>query len=311
MAAASALLQTLEAGDELVASSNIYGGSWRLFHGPVQRAGVVVRWVDLGDLSALKAAITERTKLVWAETPSNPLLHLIDLKAVSRALPKGRVKLVVDNTFLTPLGQSPLECGADYVLHSTTKYLNGHSDGIGGCVVSKSEADDLELGEIQKTVGAILSPSESYSVIRGIKTLALRMERHDSNALRVATYLSKHSAVLEVFYPGLPSHPDYKLARRQMRLSGGVVSFRLAGLAQVKRFFSRLRWFTLAESLGGVESLANHPATMTHASMSVAERRERGITPGLVRLSVGVEAIEDLLEDLESALKARYSPSRS
>ena len=303
MAAASAILHLLQSGDHVVASADIYGGTWRLFEGPAKRLGLRLSWTDLSDPRSLRSALTPGTRLVWLETPSNPTLRLTDIRAVARALKGHRARLVVDNTFMSPLGQQPLAAGADLVLHSTTKYLNGHSDGVGGCVVVARKRDVDALAQIQKTVGAILSPTDSYLVLRGIRTLALRVERHQQNALAVARWLDRHPAVRRVHYPGLPRHPQRALARRQMNGFGGVVSFELASLAQAKRFFSRLRLFVLAESLGGVESLANHPATMTHASMTPARRHSVGVVDGLCRLSVGIEALDDLLADLENALK--------
>jgi cystathionine beta-lyase/cystathionine gamma-synthase len=310
MAAASAILHLLSKGDHVVASSDVYGGTWRLFEGPFKRLGLRFSWVDMRDLDAVRAALLPETRLVWVETPSNPTLRLTDIRAVARLVRRRKARLVVDNTFMTPLGQQPLALGADLVLHSTTKYLNGHSDGVGGCVVAADPADVAALAAIQKTVGAILSPTDSYLVLRGIKTLALRLERHQQNALEVARRLVKHRAVEAVHYPGLASHPQRALARRQMRGSGGVVSFELAGRAQARRFFAGLRLFTLAESLGGVESMANHPASMTHAAMTAAQRRGVGVTAGLCRLSVGIEDAADLIADLAQALD-RLSPNHA
>ena len=302
MAAASAVLSLLHSGDRIAASRDIYGGSWRLLEGPAKRQGIVVDWVDMTDIDAVKRAMDHEPHQVWLETPSNPTLRLIDLRKVSRIARKAGALTVVDNTFMTPAGQQPLADGADLVLHSTTKYLNGHSDGVGGCVVSRDSELDLALAEIQKTVGAILGPTDAYLVIRGIKTLALRMERHAENALAIAKLLQRHPKVQQVNYPGLPQHPQHALAKRRLRHFGGVVSFDLGRRAAAKRFFSKLRLFTLAESLGGVESLANHPATMTHAALSEKERQSLGVTPGLVRLSVGIEAIDDLKAELRQAL---------
>ncbi len=303
MAAAAAVLHLLCAGDHVVASADIYGGTWRLFEGPLKRFGLRFSWVDLGDAKALRAALLPETRLVWVETPSNPTLRLTDIRAIAKRLAAHGARLVVDNTFMSPLGQQPLAAGADLVLHSTTKYLNGHSDGVGGCVVAARREDADALEEIQKTVGAILSPTDSYLVLRGIKTLALRMERHQHNALEIARWLERHPSVVRVHHPGLASHPQRALARRQMRGFGGVVSFELSSKAQASRFFSRLRLFVLAESLGGVESLANHPATMTHAAMTAEQRKDIGVTDGLCRLSAGIEAVADLIADLDHALK--------
>ncbi len=310
MAATSAILHLLRAGDHIVASSDVYGGTWRLFEGPLKRFGLRFSWVDLCDAGALRAALVPETRLVWAETPSNPTLRLTDIRALAKRLTRRDVRLVVDNTFMSPLGQQPLADGADLVLHSTTKYLNGHSDGVGGCVVAARREDVDALAEIQKTVGAILSPTDSYLVLRGIKTLALRMERHQHNALEIARWLERHPSVVAVHYPGLASHPQHKLARRQMSGFGGIVSFEMGLKAQARRFFSRLRLFTLAESLGGVESLANHPATMTHAAMTPAQRKKVGVTDGLCRLSVGIESVDDLIADLDHALTGSRPATR-
>jgi cystathionine beta-lyase/cystathionine gamma-synthase len=311
MAAASAILHLLQHGDHVVASADVYGGTWRLFEGPWKRLGLRFTWVDTRDIAALKAALQPDTRMVWIETPSNPTLRLTDIRAVARLVARRRIRLVVDNTFMTPLGQQPLSAGADLVWHSTTKYLNGHSDGVGGCVVAADTADVEALREIQKTVGAILSPTDSYLVLRGIKTLALRVERHHANALAVARWLEKKRVVRRVRYPGLASHPQRALARRQMRGFGGVVSFELAGRGEARRFFSRLGLFTLAESLGGVESLANHPASMTHTAMTPAQRKNIGVTDGLCRLSVGIEALDDLIADLDQALRGSRRSKRS
>ena len=302
MAAATAIMHLLRSGDHIIASADVYGGTWRLFEGPLKRFGLRFSWVDLSDTDALGEALVPATRLVWVETPSNPTLRLTDIRAVARRLKRRDVRLVVDNTFMSPLGQRPLAAGADLVLHSTTKYLNGHSDGVGGCVVAARSEDVVALAAIQKTVGAILSPTDSYLVLRGIKTLALRMERHQRNALEIARWLARHPAVVRVHYPGLASHPQRALALRQMPGFGGVVSFELSGKAQARRFFSRLRLFVLAESLGGVESLASHPATMTHADMTAAQRKNAGVTNGLCRLSVGIEGVSDLIADLDYAL---------
>lgn len=302
MAAAAAILHLLREGDHVLACADIYGGTWRLFEGPWKRLGLRFSWVDMRDVDAVRAALLPETRLVWVETPSNPTLRLTDIRAIARLVARRDARVVVDNTFMTPLGQTPLAAGADLVLHSTTKYLNGHSDGVGGCVVAADAADVEALAAIQKTVGAILSPTDSYLVLRGIKTLALRLERHQSNALEIARWLEKKRAVLALHYPGLAGHPQRALARRQMRGFGGVVSFDLGSRARARRFFSRLRLISLAESLGGVESLANHPASMTHAAMTAAQRKAVGVTDGLCRLSVGIEAAADLIADLDQAL---------
>ena len=284
---------------------DLYGGSYRLFERVRRRsAGLDFSFVDLTDPAAFEAAITPKTRLVWVETPTNPLLKIVDLKAISAIARKRGVRMVVDNTFASPILQRPLEHGADIVMHSATKYLNGHSDMVGGMVVV---GDDGELAEqlafLQNSVGAVQGPFDSFLALRGAKTLHLRMQAHCDNARVLAEYLETHPAIEKVIYPGLASHPHHELARRQMDGFGGMLSICLkGGFEAAKRFCERTELFTLAESLGGVESLVNHPAVMTHASIPPARRAQLGVTDNLVRLSVGVESLQDLRADLDAAL---------
>ena len=302
MAAISAVTDLLAAGDHVIASERVYGGTYRLFEGQLRRQGLEFDWVDTSERKAIVAAIRPNSRMLFVETPTNPTLELTDLAMAARVARRHELRLVVDNTFMTPYFQRPIAHGADLVVHSTTKFLNGHSDSVGGCVISRNAEDAERIAWLQNSVGAILSPVDSFLVLRGVKTLALRMERHQQNADKIARWLVKQPAVRGVNYPGLPAHPQHRLARRQMGGFGGVLSFDLGTLARAKRFFSRLRLAAPAESLGGVETLASHPATMTHASLSPAGRRRLGIGDGLVRLSVGVEHVDDLIEDLGGAL---------
>jgi cystathionine gamma-lyase/homocysteine desulfhydrase len=302
MAAIAAVLGLLESGDHVVSTARVYGGTHRLFQQQLTRHGLEFGWVETSDPAATAAAVRRETRMLYVETPTNPTLELTDLRRAARIARRHGLLLVVDNTFMTPCLQRPLELGADLVVHSTTKFLNGHSDSVGGSVVAASADLGDRIRWIQNTVGAILSPLDSFLVLRGVKTLALRMERHESNAGEVAGYLAQHPAVERVHYPGLADHPQHRLARRQMDGYGAVVSFDLGRKSRARRFLSRLRTIALAESLGGVESLASYPASMTHGSMTPAARRKLGVTDGLVRLSVGIERVEDLLEDLERAL---------
>ncbi|MBQ5948822.1 PLP-dependent aspartate aminotransferase family protein [Massilia sp. ST3] len=307
LAAIAAVLELLPAGSHIVAGDDMYGGTYRLFE-RVRRdsAGHTFTYVDLADPDALAAALRPETKLVWVETPTNPMLKLADLRAIA-ALCKARgILSVCDNTFASPIVQRPLECGIDIVVHSTTKYMNGHSDVIGGVAIVGTDAGLAErLGFIQNAVGAIQGPFDSFLVLRGIKTLALRVERSSANALALAEWLEREPKVRKVHYPGLESHPQHALARRQMNGFGGIVSIDLdTDLAGARRFLERCEVFTLAESLGGVESLIEHPALMTHASIPAERRAELGIGDGLIRLSVGIEHLEDQREDLRRALAA-------
>jgi cystathionine beta-lyase/cystathionine gamma-synthase len=304
MSAIAAVLDLLDAGDHVVASRGAYGGTYRLFEGPLRRQGLTFDWIDTSRLEAIEAAVRSESRMLYVETPTNPTLALTDIAAVATIARRHSLRLVVDNTFMSPCLQRPIDLGADFVVHSTTKYLNGHSDSVGGCVISGRAEDAQRIAELQKTVGAILSPLDSFLVLRGIKTLALRMERHEHNAARIAPWLVARPEVRHVFYPGLESHPQHELARRQMRGFGGVISFELGSYAAAKAFVDRLELCALAESLGGVETLVSHPATMTHGSYAVEERERLGVTDGLLRISVGIEACDDILADLEQAMAA-------
>jgi cystathionine beta-lyase/cystathionine gamma-synthase len=304
MAAESAVMSLLEAGDHVVVTENTYGGTFRLFDKVLRKYALSFSYVDTGDIDAVEQAIGPRTRMLFVETPTNPVLTLTDLARVSSAARERGVRVVVDNTFASPYNQRPIDLGADIVVHSTTKYLNGHSDSVGGVVVATRD-DDIEwLRFVQNAVGAILSPFDSWLVLRGTKTLALRMERHNTNGQAVAEFLAGHPRVKAVRYPGLPSHPQHELARSQMRGFTGMVTFDLDSLDAVHRFLAPLRLFALAESLGGVESLISHPAVMTHASVPADTRVKLGIGDATLRLSVGVEDIADLVEDLERGLAA-------
>jgi cystathionine gamma-lyase len=305
LAAIATVLDLLPTGSHVVAMDDLYGGTFRLFE-RVRRhsAGLDFSFVDLSQPGNLADAIRDDTRLVWLETPSNPMLKLVDLEAVVRAVRHRGILCAADNTFATPCLQRPLELGFDLVMHSATKYLNGHSDMVGGIVVVGDNAEAGErLGFLQNAVGAIAGPFDSFLALRGLKTLALRMERHCSNAMEIARRLERHRAVEKVYYPGLPSHPQHELARRQMSDFGGMVTVVLkGGLAAARKTLERVEIFALAESLGGVESLIEHPAIMTHASVPPEARAQLGIVDGLIRLSVGVEDVEDLIADLDAAL---------
>ncbi|HZQ74197.1 MAG TPA: cystathionine gamma-synthase [Burkholderiales bacterium] len=306
MAAIGTVLELLDAGSHIVAMHDLYGGSYRILEKVRKRsAGISTSFVDLSVAANLEDSITPRTKMLWVESPTNPLLKLVDLEAVAAIAKKRGLLCVCDNTFASPYVQRPLEMGFDIVVHSTTKYLNGHSDVIGGAAVVSRQDLEEKLAFLQNAVGAVPSPFDAFLTLRGIKTLALRMERHCGNAMHVAAFLEKHAKVERVFYPGLASHPQHLLAARQMnaRYGGMVTAVLKGGLGAARRFLERCRIFTLAESLGGVESLAEHPAIMTHASVPEGARAELGIADGLVRLSVGIENIGDLLDDLEQALQ--------
>jgi cystathionine gamma-lyase len=308
MAATSTVLEMLDSGSHIIAMHDLYGGSYRVLENVRKRsAGHDVSFVDLTRLSELEAAIRPNTRMVWVETPTNPLLKLVDLSAVAGVARRRGLLSVCDNTFATPFIQRPLEHGFDIVVHSTTKYLNGHSDAVGGAAVVRADAALQErLAYLQNALGSISGPFDSFLTLRGIKTLALRMERHCANALAIAEFLAGHARVAKVFYPGSPSHPQHALARRQMAGGfGGIVTAELRGtLADARRVLERCELFSLAESLGGVESLIEHPGLMTHASLPAAMRASLGISDGLIRLSVGVEDVDDLITDLKQALQS-------
>jgi len=307
LAAIATLIDVFDAGDHIVASEDLYGGSFRLFDKVRKRsAGLQVTYVDLADLAAVEAAITPRTRMVWVETPTNPLLRLADLEAIAGLCRRRGIIAAADNTFASPYVQRPLEFGFDVVMHSTTKYLGGHSDVVGGALVVGENAELREqLTFLQNAVGAISGPFDSFLTLRGVKTLALRMERHCENGLAVARFLEGRAEVARVIYPGLDSHPQHELAKKQMMGFGGMITAILdRDLDGARRFLERTQLFTLAESLGGVESLIEHPAIMTHASIPAETRARIGISDGLVRLSVGLEDAGDLIADLEQALAA-------
>jgi cystathionine beta-lyase/cystathionine gamma-synthase len=303
LAAANALVQTLSAGDHIVASQDLYGGCWRLFTRIYRRLGIRFTFVDATDLSAVEGAIEPATKLLWLETPSNPLLKITDIAACSTIAHERGVRVVVDNTFATPVHQRPLQLGADIVLHSTTKYIGGHCDVLGGALITNDEASRQEIKFVQNATGGVPGPQDCFLLLRGIRTLPLRFERHCAGAATIAQRLDRHGRIRRVIYPGLVSHPQRALAVRQARGFGAVLSIEVdGGIERIGEVVRRLSLWTLAESLGGVKSLLCHPATMTHASVEPEERRRIGIGDGLIRLSVGLEDPEDLLEDLERAL---------
>ena len=302
MAAIGAIASLLKAGDHVIVSDNVYGGTIRLFDQVLSRYHLSFAYVDTGDLEAVERAFTPSTRLLFVETPSNPLMRLTDLTAAAELAHRHGARLAVDNTFASPCIQRPLAHGADLVAHSTTKYLNGHSDGVGGIVVGVRDADIEWLKFVQNAAGAILGPFDSWLVLRGTKTLPLRMIRHSENGLALAEFLASHDRVKHVYYPGLPSHPQHALAKRQMLGFGGMLAFELGSLDRARRLLNGVRLMALAESLGGVETLVSHPATMTHASVPPERRAALGIADGLVRISAGIEDVEDLKEDLAQAL---------
>jgi cystathionine beta-lyase/cystathionine gamma-synthase len=302
MAATTAITQLLlKQGDHAICSDNVYGGTFRLFDKIVRHYGVEFTYVNTSNLSDVTPAIRPNTRMVFIETPTNPIMSITDIRGVSAIAHQSGCRVVVDNTFMTPYFQLPLELGADIVIHSTTKYLNGHSDSVGGVVVLKRQDDAERLQFIQNAAGAILSPFDSWLVMRGIKTLPIRMEAHNSNGMAVANFLANKKEVKKIYYPGLQKHPGHELAKNQMSGFGGMIAIDLGSLDLAKRFLERVKLCSLGESLGGVETLISHPATMTHASVPAEERQRLGITDGLVRLSVGIEDVEDLIADLDKA----------
>ncbi len=302
MAAIGAICHMMKAGEHIVASNNLYGGVPRLFNQIMTNFGLEFTYVDTSDPRNVEHAIRKNTRYVHIETPTNPLMGLTDIAAVSRIAHKHGAEVVVDNTFLSPYFQQPIKFGADIVMHSTTKFLNGHSDGIGGVLVCTTAEQAEKLAFIQKAAGAILSPFECWLILRGTKTLAVRMEQHDENGRVVADFLTRHRKVKQVFYPGLKSHPQYALARRQQTGFGSMITFETGSLANAKRLLKKVRVCTLGESLGGVESLISHPATMTHMAIGAAGRKAIGLTDGMVRISVGIENVDDIIADMEQAL---------
>jgi cystathionine beta-lyase/cystathionine gamma-synthase len=302
MAAIDATLRLVKAGDHVVVSDNTYGGTARLFNRILANYNIDFDYVDTSEPLNVEAAIKPNTKMVFLETPTNPIMTVTDLKEVSEIAHRAGARVVCDNTFMSPYLQRPLEFGVDIVVHSTTKYLNGHSDGVGGVVVLNDEEDANWIGFVQNSAGAILSPFDSWLVLRGTKTLALRMEQHDKTGRAVAAFLEEHPKVRKVYYPGSASHPQHALARRQQHGFGGMVAFDVGSLAAARTVLESVKLCTLAESLGGVETLISHPATMTHASVDEAKRQRLGITDGLVRVSVGIEDTDDIIADLDQAL---------
>jgi cystathionine gamma-lyase/cystathionine beta-lyase/cystathionine gamma-lyase/homocysteine desulfhydrase len=303
MAAIGAIATMLKSGDHVVVSDNVYGGTFRLFEQVLSRYQLAFSYVDTSNLAAVEQAVTPSTRMIFVETPTNPMLALTDLEAMVDLARRHGVRLAVDNTFASPYVQRPIALGADLVTHSTTKYLNGHSDSVGGIVIAVRDEDIEWLKFVQNAAGAILGPFDSWLVLRGTKTLALRMQQHNLNGLAIAQFLAAHPKVRRVHYPGLPTHPQHELARKQMRGFGGMVSFELGSLEAARRLLNAVRLIALAESLGGVESLIEHPAIMTHASVPAEVRKEIGISDALIRLSVGVEDVGDLIADLSQALK--------
>ena len=305
LAATDCLLRLFKSGDEVIAMDDLYGGTYRLFTRLYKDSGIKFHFVDMTDLEKLQSLINENTKLVWVETPTNPLMKLADIEEIAKITKAKNILFAVDNTFATPYLQKPLDLGADIVMHSATKYLGGHSDVIAGALIIKDKTLGDDLHFKQFATGATLGPMDSFLVLRGIKTLHLRVQRHCENGEKVAAFLSNHPEVEKVYYPGLPDHPFHEIAKKQMSGFGGMVSFTFKSgkKEDAIAFLEKLKVFTLAESLGGVESLANHPALMTHASIPEDKRKEIGITDDLVRLSTGVEDIDDLLADLEQAFK--------
>lgn len=305
MAATTTVLMLLRKGDHVIAGDDVYGGTYRLFEQVLRNYGLQFSYVDARDPEKVEKAVRKNTRMVWVETPTNPLMKIIDIRAMAKIARKAKAMLVVDNTFMSPYFQNPLQHGADIVVHSTTKYLGGHSDLIGGAAITSNPEIYQRLKFLQNAVGAVPGPLDAWLVLRGVKTLALRMERHDQNARRIAEFLSKQPKVERVYYPGLTDHPQRKVVEKQMRGYGGMISFELkSGMGPCKKLLKKLHIFTVAESLGGVESLIEHPASMTHASVPRATRLERGITDSLIRISVGIEDVEDLLKDLETGFRA-------
>ncbi len=304
MAAINAIVSMLKSGDHVVCGNDLYGGTPRLFNQVMTNFGLTFSYVDTSDAGNVERAIRKNTRMVHVETPTNPLMRISDLAAIASICRRKKVALVVDNTFMSPYFQQPLALGADMVVHSTTKFLNGHSDGLGGVVVCAKQEDADKLAFLQKAAGAILSPFECFLVLRGVKTLAARMEIHDRSGRIVADFLSKHKKVKAIFYPGLANHPQHLLAKRQMTGFGAMITFETGSLKNANKMLKKVRICSLGESLGGVETLISHPATMTHAALGVKGRKAIGITDGLVRISVGIEEVDDILDDLDQALNA-------
>ena len=304
MAAINAIVTMLKSGDHVVAGHNLYGGTPRLFNQVFANFGMAFTYVDTSDVKNVERALQKNTRIVYLETPTNPLMELCDIRAISEVAHQRGIEVVVDNTFMSPYFQRPIELGADMVVHSTTKFLNGHSDGLGGVVVCTKPEQNEKLAFLQKAAGAILSPFECWLILRGVKTLAVRMLQHDCNGRKVADFLARHKKVQRVFYPGLSDHPQHELAKRQMSGFGAMIAFETGSLENANKMLRKVRVCSLGESLGGVETLISHPATMTHAAVGEEGRRKIGITDGMVRISVGIEDVEDILDDLDQALAA-------
>jgi cystathionine beta-lyase/cystathionine gamma-synthase len=304
MAAINAICAMYKSGDHVVCGNDLYGGVPRLFNQVLANFGMEFTYVDTSDAENVERAVRKNTRMVYIETPTNPLMSLSDIAAIRQVCRRKKAELVVDNTFMSPYFQQPIALGADMVVHSTTKFLNGHSDGLGGVVVCTTKEQADKLAFVQKAAGAILSPFECWLVLRGVKTLAVRMEQHDRSGRIVAEFLARHKKVEKVFYPGLPEHPQHELAQQQMTGFGSMITFETGSLSNAKKMLRKVRVCSLAESLGGVETLISHPATMTHAALGEKGRREIGITDGLVRISVGIENVEDVMDDLDQALAA-------
>lgn len=304
MAAIHAIVSMLKSGDHVVCGNDLYGGTPRLFNQVMTGFGLEFSYIDTSDAENVERAVRKNTRMVYVETPTNPLMRLSDLAAISQICRRKKISLVVDNTFMSPYFQQPLALGADMVVHSTTKFLNGHSDGLGGVVMCAKQEHADQLAFLQKAAGAILSPFECWLVLRGVKTLAARMEIHDRSGRIVADFLSKHKKVKAVFYPGLPDHPQHALARRQMTGFGAMITFETGSQKNANKMLKKVRICSLGESLGGVETLISHPATMTHAGLGAKGRAAIGITDGMVRISVGIEDVDDILDDLDQALNA-------
>ena len=304
LAAVDAIIKLLSPGDEVISTNDLYGGTYRIFTKVFENFGIKFHFVGMENISNLDSYINSKTKMIWAETPTNPMLNIIDIKALSIISKKNKLTLVVDNTFATPFLQRPLDLGADIVMHSLTKYMGGHSDVVMGAAICKDDAIAEKLFFIQNSCGAVPGPMDSFLVLRGIKTLHIRMQRHCENGKEIATFLNNHPKVDKVYWPGLKTHPNYSVAKNQMDDFGGMISFNLIGnnLNDAITVVSNTNYFTLAESLGGVESLCGHPASMTHAAIPKAEREKTGVVDSLIRLSVGIEDINDLINDLEQAL---------
>jgi cystathionine beta-lyase/cystathionine gamma-synthase len=302
MAAINAICTMYKSGDHVVCGNDLYGGVPRLFNQVLANFGMEFTYVDTSDAKNVERAIRKNTRMVYIETPTNPLMSLSDIAAISQVCRRKKTELVVDNTFMSPYFQQPIALGADMVVHSTTKFLNGHSDGLGGVVVCTTKDQSDKLAFVQKAAGAILSPFECWLVLRGVKTLAVRMEQHDRSGRMVAEFLARHKKVKRVFYPGLPEHPQHDLAQQQMTGFGSMITFETGSRSNANKMLKKVRVCSLAESLGGVETLISHPATMTHAALGEKGRREIGITDGLVRISVGIEDVEDIMDDLDQAL---------